>query len=673
MENSSHSQSDCDGDQSSPTSFSRLPAGHLIGDRYEVLAHIGSGGMGEVYKVLDRSTQQIYALKMISQALAEQRTLAKRLEHEAQAARTLVHGNIVSVYDVGKALDGAPYLIMDYVEGDSLEAFLKKEVLLRQERALPIFIQIAEALVHAQQKGIVHRDLKPSNILITKTDGGADMVKIVDFGIAKISDQDRENKTKLTQTGELLGTPLYMSPEQCTGDELDIRADIYSLGCIMYELLCGKAAFAAENPVKVILKHLNEEHPPFPKNAGISPDLQRIVSRCMEKLKQDRYASAVELQIDLERVLEGRKIKRHFHRRKKARQKWAVAVGGGLLLLCGGAGFVLTHNMGMQAGSNNSDLQPQLVESQPRPEYYAGKSLAQWTNAIEAAPEEPELYLNRGILHGHRDERTNAIDDFTQAIALKPDYLEAYHERATMYVMLAQLDKAATDANKLIALAPDSAASYETRAWVYGAREQYGEAIADWKRALQLSDNGYYNYHLANIQLKLADYQSARTNIDAALSSDGRERSYFGVAGMISTFQNQLDEAKVQLEQATNCDDSRGVEWQMLAFYELCAGNPVAAERALQRAKSLETFPARSYRLAGEYYRTAGDLNKALAEFSASTSLEEYAPGYRQKAVTSIALGQWRSALTDLKKSYQLNPYSPTTSSYLALVEDHLG
>ena len=234
-----------------------LSIGDIVDDKYEILAHIGSGGMGEVYKVRDRGTQILYALKMISPHLADQKTLAKRLEHEARAARTLVHGNIVSVYDVGHGADGAPYLIMDYVEGDSLEDLLKQETVLTAERALTISLQIAEALVHAQQKQVVHRDLKPSNILMTKTPAGTDMVKIVDFGIAKISDQEKADKTKLTQAGELLGTPLYMSPEQCTGEELDVRSDIYSFGCIMYEMLTGKSPYAAENSVKVILKHLS--------------------------------------------------------------------------------------------------------------------------------------------------------------------------------------------------------------------------------------------------------------------------------------------------------------------------------------------------------------------------------------------------------------------------------
>jgi serine/threonine protein kinase len=651
--------------EKSPPANGPLSIGDIVSDRYEVLAHIGSGAMGEVYKVIDRSTQSLYALKMISPHLADQKTLAKRLEHEAQAARTLVHGNIVTVYDVGKSYDGAPYLIMDYVEGDSLEELLKQEVVLTPERALTIFLQIAEALVHAAQKEVVHRDLKPSNILMTKTPAGTDMVKIVDFGIAKISDQDKVNKTKLTQAGELLGTPLYMSPEQCTGEELDARSDIYSFGCIMYELLTGKSPYAAENSVKVILKHLADDPPPLPAGAGISADLKEVVRRCLEKYRADRYQSAVELHIDLERIREGRKIRPHTRKRRFGSKEKIAAAAAGFLLLAGTAGFV-----GFQSLSTHVDSP---TRSQHRVDKYDGKTLSQWTSAIEQSPDDPQLYLARGILHSERDERTNAIDDFTQAIKLKPDFMKAYQERAFMNTMIAQYDKGAVDANKLIALAPDSAEGYQTRGWVYGAREQYAEAIADWQHANAIEENPYNYYHLATYQLKLGNYRLAEQTIEKAIALSQGRSYYRGIAGLVFAFQQQYGKAYDEFKASTDDPEGRGVEWQFLAYYYVCVGNQPAAQHAVDQAKVLETFPARAFRLAGEYYRTAGQYDKAIQEFSASTSLEEYPPGYRERAVSYIDMGQWRAAYTDLKKSLQLNPYSSVTLSYLAAAESQLG
>lgn len=653
----------------------RLPVGTLVDGRYEVLAHIGSGGMGEVYKVLDRETQKLFALKMISPELAERKILAKRLEHEAQAARTLVHGNIVSVYDVGTAADGEPYLIMDYVEGDGLDELLRAETCLSQKRALPIFMQIAEALVHAQQKSIVHRDLKPSNILMTKTPEGNDMVKIVDFGIAKVSDQDGADKTKLTQTGELLGTPLYMSPEQCTGDEIDARSDIYSFGCIMHEVLSGKSPFAAENSVKVILKHLNEAPPALPNNVGISADMKEVVARCLEKHRDNRYKTPVDLHIDLERISDGRPIRPH---ERKVKEKVAARDGGKSKtpILVG----VVLGLIGVAFGSSIliTSLQPKSVElSMPgfqRPERYMDRSLTQWTNEIEQNPDNPELYVNRGTLHAMRDERTNAIDDFTEALKLKPNYLQALAQRSFVYMAVAQYDKAFADANTLVTLVPDSAEGYAKRGMVYESCEMFSEAVADYERAIAIDpSNAYYYYGASMNLLRLGLYSDVERMLKKALELDERNTFYSANLGLCYTFQQKYDDAFRLLNFDPANPRVRGVEWAQLAYLKLCVGKMDEAMSAIEQLRARETFPARSHRMAGEILRCAGRYEKAMQEFSASTSLEEYPPGYREKAVTAFAMGQTRSALTDLKKSIQLNSKSSTTLTWLARVENKLG
>lgn len=658
------------GDEAPPDG--RLRIGALVDSRWKVLAHIGSGGMGEVYKVLDRETQKLFALKMISPLLAERKILAKRLEHEARAARTLVHGNIVSVYDVGASGDGVPYLIMDYVEGDGLDTLLKAESFLPPTRAIPIFVQIAEALVHAQQKSIVHRDLKPSNILMTKTPDGNDMVKIVDFGIAKVSDQDSADKTKLTQTGELLGTPLYMSPEQCTGEEVDERSDIYSFGCIMHEVLSGKSPFAAENSVKVILRHLNEDPPALPTNGGISADLKEVIARCLEKHRENRYKNAVDLHIDLERVADGRAIRPHERKHKPkepARQppsKVALAVFSVLVIVALSYPILVNTMFAPKTAPPATGFQ--------RPERYQEKTLAQWTNEIEKNPDDPEPYLCRGNLHAMRDERTNAIDDFTQAIALKPNYLQAYSDRSFEYMITAQYDKAFQDANKLISLSPKSANGYARRGMIYQSCEQFAEGVADWRKAISIGGgNAYYFYGLAACLIKLAEYDEAERILLQAIELGDDNGTYSANLGLVYTFQQKFDQAQPLFVFDPNDPNVRGVEWAQRAYFCLCTGKTDDALNALAQAKSRETFPARAFRISGEYYRTANQFEKAIQEFSASTSLEEYPPGYRQRAVTYLTMGQVRSAYTDLKKSLQLNSKSPTTLSYLARVERKLG
>jgi eukaryotic-like serine/threonine-protein kinase len=275
-----------------------------LGDRYEVVDFIGQGGMGSVWKVRDTSINKTLAVKVLRRELAADRLAVKRFEQEVHAAACLTQANLVAIYGAGKTLSDCPYMVMDYLDGKNLAEILSLEVYLPPHRVMDLTSQICEALIHAHAKGIVHRDLKPSNIIVTKSDGGNDIVKIVDFGIAKIMPSVKEQTTQLTQTGELFGSPLYMSPEQCQGEVIDARSDIYSLGCIMYELLCGKQAFAAENPIKVILKQLTEEPAPLPED-NLPSGLSTVVKRCMAKDPDCRYWSSKELLEDVHAILNG--------------------------------------------------------------------------------------------------------------------------------------------------------------------------------------------------------------------------------------------------------------------------------------------------------------------------------------------------------------------------------
>lgn len=274
-----------------------------LGERYEVIELIGQGGMGAVWKVRDKAIGKTLAIKVLRHELANDKVAVKRFEQEAQAASCLTQANLCAVYGSGTARDNSPYLIMDYLDGENLADLLAREVYLPVPRALDIAAQVCEALAHAHAKGIVHRDLKPSNIIITKSIDGNDIVKIVDFGIAKLMPSINEQTNNLTQTGDLFGSPLYMSPEQCTGEHIDARSDIYSFGCVLYEMLTGKAAFAAENPIKTILKHINEE--PVAIEKPLPAGIAQVLQFCLKKEPESRYQSMAELQRDLELVLSG--------------------------------------------------------------------------------------------------------------------------------------------------------------------------------------------------------------------------------------------------------------------------------------------------------------------------------------------------------------------------------
>ncbi|MBX9687849.1 MAG: serine/threonine protein kinase [Candidatus Obscuribacterales bacterium] len=279
----------------------RSLSGTVIAQKYEILDLIGAGGMSEVYRARNISLDKIVAVKALHLQRSKDDISLRRFKQEAQAASTLTHAGIVSVYDYGECEDGTPYLVMDLLEGETLSSIIKTGSL-SLERFLSIMIQVTAALTHAHQHGVVHRDLKPSNIMISLS-GEKELARIVDFGIAKILTQSSPQGQQLTQTGEIFGSPLYMSPEQCTGAGVDQRADIYSLGCLMYEALSGKVPYLGESVFETIHKHINE--PPPPLHAPQIPEetrkkLEIIILRCLAKSPTDRFQSCAQIESELE-------------------------------------------------------------------------------------------------------------------------------------------------------------------------------------------------------------------------------------------------------------------------------------------------------------------------------------------------------------------------------------
>lgn len=289
--------------------------GTTIAGRYQILSFIGRGGMSVVYKARHKYMERIAAIKMLHAHLVSNDKSLKRFQQEAQAASCLAHPNIMGVHDFGLTAQGQPYLVMDYLQGASLAEVIEKDGPLTAERAINLFIQACDALAHAHQKNVVHRDLKPSNIMLVEDADNPDFVKIVDFGIAKILPQAERQGQHLTQTGEVFGSPLYMSPEQCLSSDLDARSDVYSLGCVMYETLTGKVPLSGANMLETMYMHLNEPPLPFRKvrpDLSIPEDLEAIIFKTMEKLPKDRQQSMLELKEDLESMRAAPKGKRPF-------------------------------------------------------------------------------------------------------------------------------------------------------------------------------------------------------------------------------------------------------------------------------------------------------------------------------------------------------------------------
>ncbi len=269
----------------------QLQPGTIIGDRYEILELLGQGGMGAVYKARDIELERLVALKLIRPDLATHPEILRRFKQELILAREVTHRNVIRIYDLGQG-QGVRFITMDYVEGRDLRALLHEKGKLPPEEAVPIFVQIASALEAAHSAGVVHRDLKPQNIMVDK-DG---RVYVMDFGVARSLETPG-----MTQTGALMGTPEYMSPEQAKGMKVDARSDLFSMGIIFYEMLSGVSPFKADTTMATMFKRTQELAVPLAQlESGVPVALSDIVSKCLEIDREKRFASAREIAQQLE-------------------------------------------------------------------------------------------------------------------------------------------------------------------------------------------------------------------------------------------------------------------------------------------------------------------------------------------------------------------------------------
>ena len=350
--------------------------GATLSGRYLVKRKLGQGGMGAVYEVTHTEIGGRYAVKVLLEKYAQRDAIVKRLKQEAQLATSLDHEHIIRVTDFGNTEDGRTFVVMEYLEGESLAECLSRESKLPEQRILRIASQTASALAAAHQKGIVHRDIKPENLFLLKRKE-QDFVKIVDFGISKNLRQsdEQEEQPRLTQTGMVLGTPLYMSPEQARGDDdLDHRVDIYALGVIMYESAAGLVPFAGTNYLSVISQVLNNEPKPLrEQRPELSEEFEAIVSKAMAKDRDHRYANASEMLADLNALLDDpthstERAKITGPRRLAAARarvpKIAWAIGGGGLVV---GGVTLAVVLLMGGGGNKPEQKPQTIATPPPP------------------------------------------------------------------------------------------------------------------------------------------------------------------------------------------------------------------------------------------------------------------------------------------------------------------
>lgn len=323
-----------------------LKRGTLVGGAYRILSKLGKGGMGCVYRARHEVLEKDFALKVLTEQDADNQNWL-RFQAEAKVIAKLDHPNIVKVYNLGLHEGTLPFYAMDLLEGEGLESVLARLGPLPLSDLIPIFEQVADGLFYAHRHGVVHRDIKPANIMLIVESDDRPTVKLLDFGIAKKSGIETLANQGLTAPGEIFGSPLYMSPEQCTGRKVDTRSDIYSLGCTLFECLTGKLPFQGENAFVTISMHQSQTPPTLKEASGkdFPEGIEHLVARCLKKRPDDRYQSMQDLSVDLKRIEQG----------KGLQPIYLNSIEDGKLETLGSGRVTMRQNLKVTAGESEED------------------------------------------------------------------------------------------------------------------------------------------------------------------------------------------------------------------------------------------------------------------------------------------------------------------------------
>ncbi|HEX3250083.1 MAG TPA: serine/threonine-protein kinase [Pyrinomonadaceae bacterium] len=345
--------------------------GLILDSKYKLIESLGEGGMGSVFRAERLHIGDEVAVKLLHRDLVREKQALERFRREARTAAMIRHPNVVSIHDFndGTGDETEAYIVMELVQGVSLGNLLRREGRMRPARAVHLMHDICAGVGVAHRRGLLHRDLKPDNVIVVPPSHESDeeTAKVVDFGLAKVRDV---GATALTQTGAVLGTLYYMSPEQCSGEELDARADVYSLGAMLYEMLTGNPPFRANNMAGIISKHLHEPPPLFPQSFEISPALESVCMHALAKDRNQRPPDAIAFGREVQKALTAPVVRRAAPSSSRSSPlKWIAAATGVFLALIFVAGVVIGINyvVGRAKKSRDVAVQTQTQSTTPPP------------------------------------------------------------------------------------------------------------------------------------------------------------------------------------------------------------------------------------------------------------------------------------------------------------------
>lgn len=603
---------------------------------YRIVQKLRSGGMSDVYLAEDTVLPRVVALKLLPQDRSADDTLQQRFMREARAASSLSHPNIARVYEAGKD-GGRVFIAMEYVAGESLETRISRGSLGIDE-IVTIAIQLVGAVAEAHKSGIVHRDLKPSNVMLTATGE----VKVLDFGLAKFDEPEAapiDTTAWKTESGIVLGTIPYMSPEQALGKKADTRSDIFSIGVVLYELVTGRLPFSGSGAADTLFRVVNAQPEAMARfNYDLPPELERIIRKCMEKAPDRRYQTTAELLVDLRnfdrdrhsgtpRKLGGTFIRRH---------KVGMAAGAiGLLVIIAAAAFLLEQRARSRAMPSNPeaytlyvkarqdwstrtesglksalDLFRQTVEIEPdfAPawaglaytysllERYAGepsadsraKAIHAATKAIEIEPGLADAHTaHASVLETYDWKWEEAAREYTKAIARDPMDSTAHHWYALLLTRLGRFREASVQIGIARALDSDSPAIAAAIANIDYYRGSFGQSVEHARAALSLDEH----FNLARSQLVLSlvmvsDLQNASRELQPLLAQQAKEALF--LKAIIDARSRNLEAARAFLHAVEARPEAKRYAYYLAAVHVAC-GDSADALRWLDTAVTMRS------------------------------------------------------------------------------------
>lgn len=626
----------------SPSSYDS-PQNDLVGtvieDKYEVLSLIGKGGLGMVFKARHTITNTTVALKVLLPGKHLDKANIARFKREAKTAMVLKHQNIAGVQDIGFH-ESMPYIVMEYVEGRSLYDLLKAQRLSTPDK-VTILKDICQAMEYARTNDVVHRDLKPDNIIVSKNKEGIIKTKVVDFGIAKVLDADEE--VTLTKTGDIFGTPLYMSPEQINGKTIDHQSDLYSIGCIAYEFFAGKTPFHSDTALGILNAHINDEAPKLVPPQELK-GIELVIVKCLSKDKKHRYKTAKNLLDEIERIEKGDKpLATNLPISKKTTKRILIAC----ILSC----FVF------------------LVGLLTFIEVFKPDTVVSLSEKIRANPEDVFSLIERGRLYSVDGQYQNAISDYNKAIKFagndKSNLSIAYIRKGLAQEQLNQVEAALQSINKGIEIKPSSYRGYMERASVLRRLNRDAEAISDYKKSIELNNVAGQqqmnkNFVWARISEIHADNENWQKSIEAANKSlDGsvqielallsKARSYAGMEQYKNCVQactkvlDQNPKSKLALSiRGTAYGDLKEYQKALADFEEWISVAPNDPHAFVKRAG---------------IHRKMNNLKAAKSDIYKAFRLEaDFYEAYLEKAKLKLAEKKYPEALDSINKAITKSP-----------------